>query len=507
MTTSALNYCTSRLGAFDETGRFPTTSHDMATTMAAYAKVSEKTDLALFFHGGLLSRADGVNLAKRLQSRFPEPAATQAAGRNVYPYSFVWESGLLDELLRNLPEIVSDIVFQRILSIVAATARTILNAQQPPAVPTMSTILPTTAAVAGNFAPGVAPTAAQIDEVQRAVENDPLIRTAKARVAATRSSLLSPEILAAIAAEEQQTVRLGILALKAGVVLSQMIHRFSFGRDHGFHETLIEEILRAYYLVNAGFATWTEAKAGAAAAFSPDPASYVGTNMVRELVKMFDAKKRPRVALVAHGAGALYVCPFLAAMDSELLGKSYGPDIRFDVIVLAPAVRVDVWSAMSERYGHMIGDFRMFSMLDAQERNDALLRRAGEPAASPANEILGQIYRRSLLYFTSGVLEDEDGDTPLLGMVRFFSGAGAFGPGRNAMIDALRESFAAAPQRRVLSSPPPAVQPAPAQPPIGLRCTSRRHEDFITDAATLESICYVLRSHAYDTNHHEAGNG
>jgi hypothetical protein len=495
------NHCTCKAGAFDD----PTTADDMATAMARYATVCDKASLALFFHDGLASREDGVALAQRLRSLFPDAAATAVPGRNVYPYSFVWESDLLEKLRGTLPEIVSDIVFQRVLAIVAAAARSILGAQQQPYAATMWSIMATTSTSAPNVGPGVAATADQIDDVQHAVESDPLLRAAKTRITAAGGTLLSSDIVAAVAAEEAQRVafgvafaraaspaRLGILALKSGTVLVRMIRRFALGRDHGFHETLVEEILRAYYFEAAGLRLWTDVKAGAAAAFGPDPATFVGTKMIQQLVKLFDAQKRPHVALVAYGAGALYVEHFLAAADAALQAKPYAREIRFDVVVLAPAVRMDVWQTVLARFQHRLRGFRMFSLDDALESADPLLQRGDEPAVSPENEVFGQIYRRSLLYFIAGVLEDDDGDTPLLGMDRFFAGNGPFAPGRNPAVDEVT-AFVTAPQRRVLAGTgAPAGQPAP-----GLRSGSRRHGDFATDAATLESIRYLLRSGTY----------
>ena len=140
---------------------------------------------------------------------------------------------------------------------------------------------------------------------------------------------MSPEIVAAIAVEQARhaafaatdvrlppPISLGILALKSGPVLARTVRRFAQGRDHGFHETLVEEVLRAYYLAGAGFDVWAGVKRGAAAAFLPDPNTSVGTKMIQELIKLFDTGKRPHITLIGHSAGG-----FVAGECATLLKK------------------------------------------------------------------------------------------------------------------------------------------------------------------------------------------
>ena len=65
---------------------------------------------------------------------------------------------------------------------------------------------------------------------------------------------------------------------------------------------------------------------------------------------------------------------------------------KFDVILMAPACRTECFADTLAHHGSRIRDFRCFTMSDDFETKDRLV---------PA------IYPHSLLYFISGVLEDE----------------------------------------------------------------------------------------------------
>jgi GH24 family phage-related lysozyme (muramidase) len=234
-------------------------------------------------------------------------------------------------------------------------------------------------------------------------------------------------------------------------------------------------------------------KDATAAAFGTDSDACVGTRMVRSLIALYDSGKRPRVTLLGHSAGSSYVANFLAAMDAALQGKSYATEIGFDVIFMAPAVRVDLFVDTLTKHGNLIRNFRWFSMSDDLEQHELLVQDQRQPVSSWLNQVLGQIYTSSLLYFISGVLEDPDDDTPLVGMQRYFSGQGPFSAEAFPDIGQLEEFFAAKPARQVWSD----TSTMNPQPPVGLRCGSHHHGGFPSDGATLESVCHLLKSGDY----------
>jgi hypothetical protein len=521
-----LNYCTSAKGLFDDT-----TPQQMQNAMAEYTKISQDKTLALFFHGGLVDKASGMTNAQQLFAPYNRASDPTENAGNAYPYFFIWESGLLETLQHNLPGIVSETIFQRLRDIIGAKAQIVLGA------PAQATAIGTPTLMANiltNAARTLSPQ--DISDVEEAVESDPIINAEKRRIAQSArppamalaeavgttprqivtspATLLSPEIVSAIAAEEAHKdavtpqgatelispLAFGTLALAAGSVLIRIVQRYAAGRNHNFHDTVVEEIFRHYYIANVGWAVWNEMKVETAEAFRGDADHNVGTAMVAQLIHFYEMgsdPKQARITLLGHSTGAVYICNFLAAVDQALASKEYASQIKFDVIFMAPAVRVDVFAATIARHGHLIRNFRTFEMGDDLEAAEILLQLDG---ASPAvNELLAQVYTSSLLYFISGVLEDPDDDTPVDGMQRFFMRNGAFVPAAFADIDAVWNFYEIRPNA-VITSDTGTLNP---QPPLGQRCTSHHHGGFPSDNAagtpggTLQSVCYLLRTGLY----------
>ena len=70
--------------------------------------------LVIHFHGGLVDRKAGNDIASRLG-----PAYASAA---TYPLFFVWEAGFLETLRNNLTQILRDEVFRQLVKKVAEWA-------------------------------------------------------------------------------------------------------------------------------------------------------------------------------------------------------------------------------------------------------------------------------------------------------------------------------------------------------------------------------------------------
>jgi hypothetical protein len=523
-----LNYCTSAKGVFDDT-----TPQQMQAAMAEYIKVSHDKTLALFFHGGLVDKASGMTNAQQLFAPYSLANDPNEKAGNAYPYFFVWESGLLETLQHNLPGIVSETIFQRLRDIIGAKAQTVLGASAP--AQAMALRAPTLMAnIPANAARALSPQ--DISDVAEAVESDPIINAEKRRIAQSArppsaalmeavettprqvltspATFLSPEIVGAIVAEEAHKdavtpqgaaelinpLSFGTLALAAGSVLMRIVQRYATGRNHNFHNTVVEEIFRQYYIANVGWAVWNEMKVETAEAFQGDAEHNVGTAMIAQLIQFYEMgpdPKQARITLLGHSTGAVYICNFLAAMDQALASKDYASEIKFDVIFMAPAVRIDLFAATLAAHGHLIKNFRTFEMSDDLEAAEILLQVDG--ASTAVNELLAQVYTSSLLYFISGSLEDPDDDTPVDGMQRFFMRNGAFGPGAFADIDAVWNFYGSRPHA-VIASDTSTLNP---QPPLGQRCTSHHHGGFPSDdvagtpGGTLQSVCYLLRTADY----------
>jgi len=192
----------------------------------------------------------------------------------------------------------------------------------------------------------------------------------------------------------------GVLARILGTI-DRVLERFRLGSDHGLHATVVEEVLRDFYLTDVGAAVWQQMKTDIGDAFAGDPETCFGSALVQELGRL-DPKGK-RVLVVGHSAGAIYACALLQAVHAA------GVQVPIDTVLLAAAAR-DELLASTLTLG-AVGDFRSFALNDTLERADVLLNGVLDNA-------LDWFYPMSLLYLISGVLEP-DVDAPLVGMQRF----------------------------------------------------------------------------------------
>jgi hypothetical protein len=126
----------------------------------------------------------------------------------------------------------------------------------------------------------------------------------------------------------------------------------------------------------------------------------LAARLLNEIDRIWKAGSRPRIVLVGHSAGTVYICNLLKKAAAILPAE-----IGFEVIFLAPACTFKLLDSALQEAGDRIRSFRSYGLKDAIERKDA---------------IFPPLYLYSLLYFVSGLLEDEV-DGPLVGMERFSS--------------------------------------------------------------------------------------
>jgi hypothetical protein len=179
-----------------------------------------------------------------------------------------------------------------------------------------------------------------------------------------------------------------------------VVWRYSAGRDHGLYLTIVEEIMRAFYVRAAGRFLWNEMKDAVGRAFL-EGSEYGGRPFLQELQKYWSASKAC-ITLVGHSAGSIYIARLLKELDTIM-----APEFRVNVILIAPACTFDVLAEALDRAGKRVANLRIFGMSDEVELSDHLVK---------------GVYPASLLYFVSGVLED-DRDQPLAGMQRYYAPA------------------------------------------------------------------------------------
>jgi len=240
----------------------------------------------------------------------------------------------------------------------------------------------------------------------------------------------------------------------AGKVAYRVFKRFRSGRDHGAHATIVEEVARELYGDLIGNAIWGMMVQDAADHFT---AGKFG----RQLLDALPEANPVHIVVTAHSAGSIWTTHLLKAIAAS------GRPITVDLVLLAPAVRSDLFaSALNDAQTH-IGRCRMFTMSDRLERADAVL-----------GHQFGYIYPSSLLYLVSGLFEhlDKDGfvDAPLLGMQRFVSAA--WQDADQVKVATEIAAFFRQPGHDIIYSPSPGMTVADS------------HGGFDTEATTLKSV-------------------
>ncbi len=148
-----------------------------------------------------------------------------------------------------------------------------------------------------------------------------------------------------------------------------------------------------------GYPLWQEMLSDAADAFAKPAAA--GSHFVAKLTgAMAKAKKPPKVHLVCHSAGSLWMGHLLDAWK-----KAAGVPID-NLVFFAPACTVDFFA---ERYiphlgSGLVKSSHLFQLSDETERDDNV----------------AYIYRKSLLYLVARSYQPKGAVVPLLGMEKYF---------------------------------------------------------------------------------------
>ena len=485
--------------------------------------------LVIHFHGGLVSKASGLDIADRLFADY-SPSASEGA----YPVFYVWESGAWETIRNNFTELADEPVFKQLLrkalqyaleklgGSVAAGAgvgRSIAPGSvgskesevrqeleafwAAPGKPTIpfrdleprATPAQARAAEAALDENEIIAELEQDGEFQRALATLPdLPRSARSAFGAAGASEHRSAFAEMAAAEFSKTSRTrGLVELIQVArflikVTRAVLGRRAAGRDHGLYATCVEEIVRAFKVGGSGVHEWAQAlewnrmKQDVVDAFGPDPDRHAGTALLARLGRALkNGMALDRITLVGHSTGAIYIAHWLAHSRDHL-----PEDFKQDVVFLAPAITYELFADTVAKHADRIGQFRMFAMHDALERDDQVW--GGDEDLADSQDWRRFIYPSSLLYLVSGILE-RTADEPLLGMERFFTDTGTYGQAVDpalASVDTVRAWLTDRPNALVWSK-------ADSTGP-GLRSASIDHGAFDNDAITRESLRHILSS-------------
>ena len=494
----------------------------LVSDRAAMAEAFEKArnsgrPIVIHFHGGLVSRNSALNGAPALQAFYETKG-------NAYPIIPVWKTGAWEVVQNIWPQLAAEALFKilvdRVTGFVHAQMKDFVGSRSLSVERSLGRVTEEAMAdsstgdgdftqaflgldvnaVRGN--PGLELTEFQLASIEQELQTDtelnqaidavlqganmPVDNNSRAPGIAPATqplpTLADPDALKELQGDAN-TRSLSLSAATAVVIIvAKVIGRFVHKSDHGLHATVVEEVLRKFYLGAAGSTAWSKMKEYAADAFASGTADAAGTELIEEL-KLVPAGQR--VMLVGHSAGSIFIL--------DLLKHYIGNPGRFEIVFLAPAATVAVFkNGLVDRQkllansagGHL--KFRMYSMNDKFESKDTLVRNV------PHLGDLTWFYPRSLLYLISGILEqDSKGkdvvDAAVAGLQRVYQPA--YRIAADGEITAVRDFVEGQADRRVWS-----VQD---HPDLRFRSNSTSHGGFgapVAGNTSMESIAALLSS-------------
>ncbi|MCE8007509.1 hypothetical protein [Aestuariivita sp.] len=462
-------------GTFKPSGDLKTSPGDI-DAIFAHLTASNADRLSVHFHGGLVAEGKGLRIA---ESMFP--VYTSAGAHAV---SFIWETGLIETLWRNLTAISETKLFQKLLRYAIRELTKRLGADLtgrgegvPMSLPEIEAELEKLEKFEG-FDATARGGAARLDEeelefIRDEMELDLLLEIEQdeafgelADNLSAEDTKLRPSVANELNTADGRGPTLFKIAKLLASVVFRVLRRYIRGRDHGLYPTVVEELVREFYLDDFGGWVWGNMKDVSAQMFLSNTgpisdASHPGTYFLERLAAHQAANPGFAVDLIGHSAGSIAICNLFRSLEKSGIALS----VR-NVVFLAPACTTrlmhDEVVARPERYKR----FRMFTMSDAYEQKDHLVK---------------GVYTRSLLYLISGVLEEE-ADTPIAGMERFWTAQAPFDvPHLAKTATWLQEADK---NRAVMSV---TTDQAP-----GLNSTAQKHGDFDNDDPTRASLTALV---------------
>ena len=471
-------------GTFHDSGKVQTVPKDIDEIINYLGKSSFKK-IAIHFHGGFNSEKAGMKIAVKMLPVYQNADS--------HPVTFVWETGLLETVARNINMIHTTKLYQKILKIILRHSGKFIEgigskgAGMPISYEDIEKELKKdqpfkTFQILTDKSRGVAVcdeneleeiTADLETEIQEDLEDDAKEVELLLTVEAPGMELLDQAKIAGLRTEAG--VR-GIdtyitLAKALTVIVKNIVKRYIKDTDHGFYPTVVEEILRYYYLADLGAWIWNGMKKAAKNMWLEnrdlnEVEQHAGTYFLEKLANLQSRKTDLVVDVIGHSAGSIAICEMINTISRQCIQLR----IR-NIIFLAPACTANLFQEGIINHPEYYTNFRMFTMHDAFEIKDSLVK---------------GVYTRSLLYFISGVLED-DVDKHILGLQRYLTGRP---PYNGSLYNTIKEYVEEKDKHRLVFSNTDIMSPI-ADP--GFKSTAESHGDFDDDDVTLDSLTYLLK--------------
>ncbi|WEK34742.1 MAG: hypothetical protein P0Y53_19830 [Candidatus Pseudobacter hemicellulosilyticus] len=466
-------------GTFRRSGNFQTSPEDIDQLFARFRQ-QQVEKIALYFHGGLVSERSGLGSAARVETYLRQAGAA--------PVCFVWETGLIETIAGNITKVAETKLFNKLLKLVIKKIIRQLGFDSPQA--------------RGIAGPGLSDEQIELElnqpdpfsEYNRSAGRE----NARTAVNAEQVNIpvleieLSQEVELTVVSDPEFAALLRDTAMPAAAgnnavgrgpisiaifvkhivkIIIRVIRRFQQKRDHDLYPTIVEEILREFYIAEAGAWIWKGMKDKARDMWTSNNGrtclnQYAGRYFLDLLAAYKKDLPETRISLVGHSAGSIAISYLLRT--TAQLAQPFSYD---HILLLAPACRIELFRdeilAHPDRYQRL----RLFTMTDEYECRDKLVP---------------FIYTHSLLYLVSGLLEEgEDNfDSHILGLQRHTSSLKPYDTEELQQVHAYLTE--AGMDREALSV---TLENAAE----GLRCHAKKHGAFDEELLTLQSIQYILQ--------------
>lgn len=467
-------------GTFQRSGNYQTLPEHIDAMFSTFEEKEQKK-IAIYFHGGLVNETEGLKVARKIA---PELLKSGCA-----PICFVWETGLVETISTNITKLGETSFFQDLLKYLLKKLIGKIGIEQ----------------ALGRGA-GAMVTDAFIESELEKMEpfkalNDSL-NNAQARGDSDLDALeykdtigmLENELLREIQADydrnnffnvdnlplsinnedgiegSRSIFGAGTIIIHMAKIAYKVIKRFIKRTDHGIYPTIIEEILRKFYLAEVGAWVWKGMKDKSSEMWNDNAGrvghqQYVGRYFLDRLYQYIEKFPETEINLVGHSAGSIAIC--------NLFLKTINKEVNFNhIIFLAPACRTKLFMNAIKSSTARYKDLRIFTMTDENECNDVLVP---------------YFYTRSLLYLISGVLEEggKADDANILGLQRHINFESPYNTDEHKDLhDYLYENST---NRLCFSKTlEGSIE--------GLRTHSLKHGDFDDDELTVASLVYILKN-------------
>ncbi|GAB3325551.1 hypothetical protein GCM10027299_23800 [Larkinella ripae] len=468
-------------GTFKPSGNHHTTP-EQVDELIDHLRQQNTNRLVLYFHGGLVPEEAGMATAGTIQTVFSPTSC--------HPISLVWETGLLETIRTRISSVSDTRFFRKLLEYALKVAGDKIGLDDAGGKGAMSlteTDILTELQKDEPFADfdrvggakGVGDLQLMDDQslqddleanLNVIVQSDEESLSAEdIQREAAQTPLLDRDKIAEDPAEGSKGIILPLKLIKAlATVTFRVVKRHINKTDHGFFPSVVEEILREFYLADFGAWVWGGMKQQAEDMWAPNDEltgieRHAGSYLLEKLSQLKAERPDLTIDIIGHSAGSIVACNLLRVTATR------HPELTYrNLIFLAPACTVDLFVDEVIGRQNRFKNFRMFTMYDEAEK---------------ANHLQKGVYVRSLLYFISGVLEHTD-DKPIAGMHRYIQGKAPYDTGNPKK--ASDYLLAAGQDRLVLSKSNLDAQ-------AGLQCDSIEHGAFDDNKLTQGSLVHMLQ--------------